>query len=224
MSPDGELGRGMCRREKNATEAGAGRFEKPAPDRREARSRGSRGTRQPKTVVEVPLTGLSFDVMPRTYRLSMHCRPARCRHACGGMLRLVIHRRRMSFICPIRSPVDDRRRGPRLSDWASRTHDQRAAYQNQRNRTAEHEGPFCSREEAGKLFAANASLDARMTNPPPNRCESPHGRKPTAITAAGRASAMPSRGRPRRGRPTRSRAARPMPSTARAGDRPRRIA
>jgi hypothetical protein len=32
MSGNGELGRDPCRRKKNANEAGAGRFEKPAPD------------------------------------------------------------------------------------------------------------------------------------------------------------------------------------------------
>ena len=36
MSGNCELGRGLLRREKNATEAGAGRFEKPAPDARAA--------------------------------------------------------------------------------------------------------------------------------------------------------------------------------------------
>ena len=57
MSGNCELGRGLRRRQKNATEAGAGRFEKPAPDARDAphESLISR-----KSVAVVPLTGLSF--------------------------------------------------------------------------------------------------------------------------------------------------------------------
>ena len=54
MSGNCELGRGLRRRVKNANEAGAGRFEKPAPPE----SHESLISR--KTVAEVPLTGLSL--------------------------------------------------------------------------------------------------------------------------------------------------------------------
>ena len=43
----------------NATEGGAGRFEKTAPDARAAPPRGSRVAHWPEAVEEVPLTGLS---------------------------------------------------------------------------------------------------------------------------------------------------------------------
>ncbi len=49
------------RREKNATEGGAGRFEKPAPDARAAPPEAHESLIGRKTVEEVPLTGLSFD-------------------------------------------------------------------------------------------------------------------------------------------------------------------
>jgi hypothetical protein len=61
MSGNCELGRGLLRREKNATEGGAGRFEKPAPDARAAPPEAHESLIGRKTVEEVPLTGLSFD-------------------------------------------------------------------------------------------------------------------------------------------------------------------
>ena len=48
----------LRRREKNATEAGAGRFEKPAPDARTAPPEAHESLIIRKTVEEVPLTGL----------------------------------------------------------------------------------------------------------------------------------------------------------------------
>ena len=60
MSGNCELGRGLRTREKNATEAGAGRFEKPAPDARAAPPEAHESLIGRKTVEEVPLTGLSF--------------------------------------------------------------------------------------------------------------------------------------------------------------------
>ena len=60
MSGNCELGRGLRRREKNANEAGAGRFEKPAPDARAAPPEAHESLISRKTVEEVPLTGLSF--------------------------------------------------------------------------------------------------------------------------------------------------------------------
>jgi len=54
-----ELGRGLLRREKNVTEGGAGRFEKPVPDARAAPSEAHESLNSRKTVAEVPLTGLS---------------------------------------------------------------------------------------------------------------------------------------------------------------------
>ena len=47
----------LRRREKNATEAGAGRFEKPAPDARAAPPEAHESLIRRKTVTEVPLTG-----------------------------------------------------------------------------------------------------------------------------------------------------------------------
>ncbi|MFM8494846.1 MAG: hypothetical protein ACKOEM_04890, partial [Planctomycetia bacterium] len=47
-------------REKNATEGGAGRFEKTAPDARAAPPEAHESLIGRKTVEEVPLTGLSF--------------------------------------------------------------------------------------------------------------------------------------------------------------------
>ena len=61
MSGNCELGRGLRRREKNATEAGAGRFEKPAPDARAAPPEAHESLIGRKTVEEVPLTGLSSE-------------------------------------------------------------------------------------------------------------------------------------------------------------------
>ena len=60
MSGSFELGRGLRRREKNATEAGPERFEKPAPDARAAPPDAPESLIGRKTVEEVPLTGLSF--------------------------------------------------------------------------------------------------------------------------------------------------------------------
>jgi hypothetical protein len=48
------------RRQKNATEAGAGRFEKPAPDARAAPPEAHKSLISRKTGAEVPLTGLSL--------------------------------------------------------------------------------------------------------------------------------------------------------------------
>jgi hypothetical protein len=59
MSGNCELGRGLRRREKNANKAGAGRFEKPAPDARAAPPEAHKSLISRKTVEEVPLTGLS---------------------------------------------------------------------------------------------------------------------------------------------------------------------
>ena len=55
-----DLGRGLRRRQKNATEAGAGHFEKPAPDARAAPPEAHESLISRKTGAEVPLTGLSF--------------------------------------------------------------------------------------------------------------------------------------------------------------------
>ena len=60
MSGNCELGRGLRRREKNATEGGAGRFEKTAPDARAAPPEAHESLVSRKTGAEVPLTGLSF--------------------------------------------------------------------------------------------------------------------------------------------------------------------
>ena len=61
MSGNCERGRGLRRREKNATEAGAGHFEKPAPDIRAAPPEAHESLIGRMTVEEVPLTGLSFE-------------------------------------------------------------------------------------------------------------------------------------------------------------------
>ena len=60
MSENYELGRCLRRREKNANEAGAGRFEKPAPDARAAPPEAHESLFSRKTAAEVPLTALSF--------------------------------------------------------------------------------------------------------------------------------------------------------------------
>ncbi len=60
MSGNCELGRGLRRREKNANEAGAGRFEKPAPYAQAAPPEAHESLISRKTVAEVPLTGLLF--------------------------------------------------------------------------------------------------------------------------------------------------------------------
>ena len=62
MSGNCELGRGLRRREKNATEGGAGRFEKPAPDAPAAPLEAHESLIGRKTVEEVPLAGLSLGV------------------------------------------------------------------------------------------------------------------------------------------------------------------
>ena len=56
----GRRGRGLRRREKNATAGGAGRFEKPSPDARAAPPENHESLINRKTVAEVPLIGLSF--------------------------------------------------------------------------------------------------------------------------------------------------------------------
>ena len=65
MSGNCELGRGLLRREKNATEGGASRFEKPAPDARAAPPEAHESLISRKTGAEVPLTGLSFGKTPQ---------------------------------------------------------------------------------------------------------------------------------------------------------------
>jgi len=60
MSGNCELGRGLRTREKNATEGGAERIEKPAPDARAAPPEAHESLIGRKTGEEVPLTGLSF--------------------------------------------------------------------------------------------------------------------------------------------------------------------
>ena len=64
MSGNCELGRGLRRRKKNATEAGAGRFEKPALDARAAPPEAHESLISRKTVEDVPLTGLSLSNFP----------------------------------------------------------------------------------------------------------------------------------------------------------------
>ena len=60
MSGNCDLGRGLRRREKNATAAGAGRFEKPSPDARAAPPEARESLIGRKTAPEVTSTGLSF--------------------------------------------------------------------------------------------------------------------------------------------------------------------
>jgi len=60
MSRNCELGRGLRTREKNATEGGAGRFEKTTPDARAAPPEAHVSLIGRKTVAVVPLTGLSL--------------------------------------------------------------------------------------------------------------------------------------------------------------------
>jgi hypothetical protein len=60
MSGNCERGRGLRRRGKNVTEAGAGRYEKPTPDTRAAPLEAHESLIGRKTVEEVALTGLSF--------------------------------------------------------------------------------------------------------------------------------------------------------------------
>ena len=82
MSGNCERGRGLRRREKNATEAGAGRYEKPTPDTRAAPPEAHESLIGRKTVEEVPLTGLSFGFC----YTAIHC-PADAvllAYCCGG--------------------------------------------------------------------------------------------------------------------------------------------
>ena len=60
MSENCELRRGLRRREKNATDEGAGHFEKPAPDARAAPPEAHESLISRETVAEVLLTGLLF--------------------------------------------------------------------------------------------------------------------------------------------------------------------
>ena len=60
MSGTCELGRGLRRREKNATEGAAVRFKKPAPAARAAPPEAHESLISRKTGAEVPLTGLFF--------------------------------------------------------------------------------------------------------------------------------------------------------------------
>ena len=60
MSENCELRRGLRRREKNATDEGAGHFEKPAPDARAAPPEAHESLISRETVAEVLLTGLFF--------------------------------------------------------------------------------------------------------------------------------------------------------------------
>ena len=63
MSENCELRRGLRRREKNATDEGAGHFEKPAPDARAAPPEAHESLISRETVAEVLLTGLFFDAL-----------------------------------------------------------------------------------------------------------------------------------------------------------------
>jgi hypothetical protein len=60
VSGNWELGRGLRRHQKNPTEVGAGRFEKPAPYARAAPPEAQQSFISRQTGAEVPLTGLSF--------------------------------------------------------------------------------------------------------------------------------------------------------------------
>ena len=64
MSGNCELGHGLHRRQKNANEAGAGCFEKPAPDAQAALPEAHEWLIGRKTVEEVPLTGLFLSFGP----------------------------------------------------------------------------------------------------------------------------------------------------------------
>jgi hypothetical protein len=74
MSGNCELGRGLRRPEKNVTEAGAGRFEKPAPFARTAPPEAHESLIGRTTGAGVPLTGLSFGFEPQTLRDSHRLR------------------------------------------------------------------------------------------------------------------------------------------------------
>ena len=68
MSGTCELGRGLRRREKNATEGAAVRFKKPAPAAQAALPEAHESLIGRKTVEEVPLTGLSLRLVATTIR------------------------------------------------------------------------------------------------------------------------------------------------------------
>jgi hypothetical protein len=87
MSGNCELGRGLRSREKNATEGGAGRFEKPAPDARAAPPEAHESLIGRKTVEEVPLTGLSSAWAKLMARVGEEF-PLAC-PVCGGDIRLI---------------------------------------------------------------------------------------------------------------------------------------
>ena len=72
MSENCELRRGLRRREKNATDEGAGHFEKPAPDARAAPPEAHESLISRETVAEVLLTGLSFSLLLRDAGFSIH--------------------------------------------------------------------------------------------------------------------------------------------------------
>jgi hypothetical protein len=77
MSGNCELGRGLRTREKNATEGGAGRFEKTAPDARAAPPEAHESLIGRKTVEEVPLAGLSSDTGDQKSDTGHHRLPCR---------------------------------------------------------------------------------------------------------------------------------------------------
>ncbi|MFM8539266.1 MAG: hypothetical protein ACKOES_14545 [Planctomycetaceae bacterium] len=65
LTSDGHV---LRRRQKNATEAGAARFEKPAPDARDETREAHESIISRKTGAEVPLTGLSLGMERRAPR------------------------------------------------------------------------------------------------------------------------------------------------------------
>lgn len=68
MSGNSELGRGLCRCEKNATDEGARNFEKPVPYARAAPPEAHESFISRKTVAAVPLTGRSVSFAQVTIR------------------------------------------------------------------------------------------------------------------------------------------------------------
>ena len=84
MSENCELRRGLRRREKNATDEGAGHFEKPAPDARAAPPEAHESLISRDTVAEVLLTGLFFHVRQPSVVKRLHkCRwPSYLHRAC----------------------------------------------------------------------------------------------------------------------------------------------
>ena len=97
---NGELGRGLCRREKNAAEAGAGRFEKPTPDARAAPPEAHESRHQPEdregSAIDraiLKLCELIIDAGDRGFGAlkadpDHHCRP---RELCGVLRERVVH-------------------------------------------------------------------------------------------------------------------------------------